>query len=200
MIKKKWLSWERGAEAWLHFAVVSPQQPQRHSLFFFSFMMEWNPYGNPAGMQHAVVQKPLSVLRPPFPATSHPGGHWWTCGILGVLQCHWTSIFCHTRVRAPPCSVHLQPCGYEAWEAGCTCPSCPFACTMVTGQQAAFLLTACSQTCRHTCCEGHALRSVFSQFVHFLRQHPCDILKTSSSSSSSISRPNMAVILFLHVY
>lgn len=103
---------------------------------------------------------------------------------MGVLQCHWTSIFCHTRVRAPPCSMYLQPCGYEAWESSCTCPSCPFTCTMVTGQQAAFLLTACSQTCRHTCCEGHALRSVFSQFVHFLLQRPCDILKTSSASSS----------------
>lgn len=116
MIKKKKNGWAGGGGQKHGCMLRWSLHNNRHSPFLFFFMMEWNPSGNPAGMQHAVVQKPLSVLRPPFPATSHPGGHWWTSGILGVLQCHWMSIFCHMRVLCA--SVFYASAALWLWGLG----------------------------------------------------------------------------------
>lgn len=131
-------------------------------------MMGWNPSGNPAGTQRAVVQNPLSVLRP----DSHQIPPW------GALMDKWGSgssavspevYFCHTRVCAPPCSMHLQPCGMRLgglvvhvhhvlscvpwWLVNKLCSS---------------LLPGHKHVDMHAVKPGHALRSVLSQFVCFL--------------------------------
>lgn len=131
-------------------------------------MMGWNPSGNPAGTQRAVVQKPLSVLRP----DPHHIPPW------GALMDKWGSgssavspevYFCHTRVCAPPCSMHLQPCGMRLgglvvrvhhvlscvprWLVNKLCSS---------------LLPGHKHVDMHAVKPGHALRSVLSQFVCFL--------------------------------
>lgn len=135
-----------GALIWRDAGPVATETPQKHAAATF-----W-PFppcraglrqGTPARMQHAVVQKRLSVLRPfgrhaaPPPGGDADGqlGFWEFGGDTGRLVL--PRVYRHSR--------HLQPRGTRAASGtGCTCPSCPLMCAAATGQQDVFLFTAWS--------------------------------------------------------
>lgn len=128
-------------------------------------------------------------------------GFWEFCSVTGSL------FLPHACLRASvfDASAALR---YEARGTGCTCPSCPFMCTTVTGQQAVFLLTAWSQTCRHACCKARTCTQVRALTVCVFPVH-YDILKTlrmfsghltSCASYTHHQGPGVAVTLLTHIY
>lgn len=184
----------------------------------FFFMMGWNPSGNSAGTQHAVMQKPLSVLRPVLRHIPRRGALMdkWGSGSSAVSPDVYFFRHACLRASAPPSSMHLQPCNMRL---GGLIVRVHHVLSCVRRRLVDKLCCSWLPGHKHVDMRvgkpGQALRSVLSQFVRFLLsqelQHHRDMLKTlllkmfsghltSHALYAHHQGPGVAGILFMHFY